>query len=131
MTDREYFLGNEGSKGQRIQQRLRTLLGSSDRLPTYRRKAVFESLERRDLLSGQPDLGFEWGGSPAANGAVYAGEGESSPMVQYRLNLTDTSNQPLPTDANGNPKVAVGDTFRLWGYNKDVRSPATPRCLRR
>jgi CSLREA domain-containing protein len=69
--------------------------------PASRRTIAFESLERRDLLSGDD-------------------------MVEYRLALTDTSDQPLPTDVNGNPQVAVGQTFRLYGYSRDVRLEATP-----
>ena len=46
-------------------------------------------------------------------------------MVEYRLALTDTSGQPLPTDVNGNPQVAVGQTFRLSGETRDVRLEAT------
>ena len=71
-----------------------------------RRTVAFESLERRDLLSGDD-------------------------VVEFRLALTDTSDQPLPTDASGNPQVAVGQTFRLYGYSRDVRhladSPSTPK----
>jgi len=88
---------------------------------TFRRKVTFESLERRDLLTGWAD------GSPL-DSLVSGGEGEmaATDVVRYRLELTDTANQPLPTDANGNPRVSVGETFRLHGYTQDVRLRTDP-----
>ena len=91
------FVERNVSRRNRRQQRLAGRLRGLRH--AYRRTVAFESLERRDLLSGDD-------------------------MVEYRLALTDTSNQPLPTDASGNPQVAVGQTFRLHGYNRDVRQDA-------
>jgi hypothetical protein len=94
-----------------------------------RRKVSFEWLERRDLLSGQPNLiAPAWSDAPQMDLLVGGGEGEisSTDMVRYRLALTDTSNQPLPTDAAGNPRVMAGETVRLHGYSQDVRLKLDP-----
>lgn len=87
------------------------------------RKIVFESLERRDLLSADASWFDSAWGNGLSSDLVRGGEGEltSTDIVRYRLALTDTLNQPLPTDASGNPIVTIGQTVRLHGYSQDTR----------
>jgi hypothetical protein len=76
-------------------------------------------------LSVEPSLlPSSWGYFAPVGSGLDGAEGEPSqqiaPEVQYRLELVDTNNQPLPTDVNGNPVVPLGETFRLVGYHQDV-----------
>jgi hypothetical protein len=93
----------------------------------FARKAVFESLEMRNMLSSVPSFG-DFGWAEALPGSAGVGEGEAADtdVVRYSLALTDTLNQPLPTDVGGHAVVGVGQTFRLIGTSQDVRSPDAP-----
>ena len=91
------------------------------------RKAAFESLEKRHMLSNAASLGdIGWAEALPGNAGVGEGEAADTDVVRYRLTLTDTLNQPLPTDASGHAVVGVGQTFRLTGTSQDVRSPDAP-----
>ena len=82
-----------------------------------KRRMLGESLESRNLLTGDIGLILEHTGVPETSVPQIAAPQQSDDIVEIRLQTTDLAGTPIP-------QVSAGETFLLQAYVEDLRPDA-------